>query len=307
MDLYALGLEINLLLAAWLSLAAWQRDPATPGRVNFILLALAGMTWCAGELLEARSAVTELTADRVKYAGILTLPSLWLGVASHAARLEVASRVPWFPLVLLAPLGFAYGLLYSPSWGSIFLEVVDGGMDVRGPVWWIAALYNYALVVAGSGLLIFAAFRRRHPLWRGQLVLGMAACVPLAASAAYVADGLTWSHDPTPVLLGIALLALRSIVFSGGLLQMLPISQLDLLRQFPIGVLLTNSHGTVVSANPAAAARLGIAAEEAVGRDLDALLRSVVDAPDTWVTPLRSLDAEAGSIVLLDVAGKRNA
>ena len=83
MSAHILGLELTLLLAFWLSLAVWQKDPETPGRLNFVLLAVAVGLWCFGELVGLRGAVTERVADRIKYAGALPLPSLWLGLAAR--------------------------------------------------------------------------------------------------------------------------------------------------------------------------------------------------------------------------------
>ncbi len=305
MSAHALGLELTLLLAFWLSLAVWQKDPETPGRLNFVLLAVAAGLWCFGELVDLRSAVSELVADRIRYAGALSLPALWLGLAARGAHLEFAARMPWFPVVLLAPLAAPYALLYSESWGSLFTSVVDGGPDVRGPLWWVVASYNYCLALLGSAALLRAAWHWRGPDASRQRALALGACAPLAASAAYVATGQSWSHDPTPVLLGVALLGLRGAAFSGELLQLLPITQRDLLQQLPIGVLLTDRHGTIQSVNRAAEQRLGIRGHDAAGRQLEAVLEAAPDPPALETVPIRSFDREAGQIVLLDPPAKR--
>ena len=305
MSAHVLGLELTLLLAFWLSLAVWQKDPETPGRLNFVLLAVAVGLWCFGELVGLRGAVPEQVADRIKYAGALPLPSLWLGLAARGARLELAARMPWFPLVLLAPLAVPYALLYSESWGGLFLTVVEGGPDVHGPLWWVVAFYNFGLALVGSAALLHAAWQLRAPDAPRQRALALGACTPLAASAVYVATGQTWTHDPTPVLLGVALLGLRGAAFSGELFQLLPITQRDLLQQLPIGVVLTDRHGTIQSVNRAAARRLGVDAEAAAGRHLEAVVESAPDPPTLESLPIRSFDREAGQIVLLDPAGKK--
>jgi len=300
MSPYAFGLELNLVLACWLALAVFQRDRRTPGRVTFALVCVSAGAWCFGELASAREVLSGATAQRVKYAGMLSLPALWVGVAFRAARLEMPRRVPWFPGVLLAPLAVVYALLYSRAWGWIFLSVEPGGEPLRGPVWWAATAYNYALVAVGSGALLYSAARLRGPGRDRRLALGLAACVPMLANAAYVGSGVHWLHDPTPVLLGAGLLALRSALFCGDLLQLLPLPQQDLIQQLPLGLLLTDREGTVVSLNPAAEQVLEAPAERAIGRGLDAVLR---DAPEPLLfesSPLRVLDREAGQIVLLD-------
>lgn len=294
-----------MLLALWLSLGVWQKDRATPGRLTFTVLALSAATWCLGELMVEREIVSELVADRVKYAGILTLPAFWVGAAAHGGRLELVRRVPWFPLVLLTPELFAYALMYSGPWSSVFLTTVtDGGNDLRGPLWWILAGYNYLLLLTGSSILIWTAIARQRRGWVRQLVLGMASLFPLAANIAYVASGLLWAHDPTPALLGVALLVLRSAIFSGGLLQILPISQHDLLGQLPIPALLTDRRGSIIAINPAAERRLALSAREALGRALDAVLEQTKHEARADLTPIRSHGQESGQLVLLDLPSK---
>lgn len=111
---------------------------------------------------------------------------------------------------------------------------------------------------------------------------------------------MNWPHDPTPAVFGIALLALRSAAFSGGLLQILPVSQQDLLSQLPLPVLLTDLQGTVIAVNPEAEHRLGIPTREAIGRTLEAVLdRTESDLhPNIW--PLRSHGRDSGQLVLLE-------
>jgi len=300
---YPLTLELTILLAAWLCLGVFQKERGTPGRYTFILLGVSGAVWCLGELAQVRGIADEVVTDRIKYAGILSLPAFWLGVAAHGARLDLARRVAWFPLVLLAPQICAYALLYAGPWGSLFLTTVPSGDDLRGPLWWILTGFNYALVIAGSSILVSTAITRRSGAWIRQLMLGIASFFPLAANAAYLYTGLSWSYDPTPAVFGISLLALRSAAFSGGLLQILPVSQQDLLSQLPLPVLLTDRRGMVIAINPEAERWLGVPAREALGRALEAILDRTERDVHPNASPLRSHGHETGQLVLL--ASKR--
>jgi PAS domain-containing protein len=297
---YPLLLELTVLLAAWLCLGVFQKERATPGRCTFILLGVSGAVWCLGELVQVRGIADEVVADRIKYAGVLALPPFWLGVAAHGARLDLVRRVAWFPLVLLAPQVCAYALLFAGPWGSLFLTTVPGGDDLRGPLWWILTAFNYVLVVAGSLILVATAIRHRSGAWVRQLLLGVASFFPLAANVAYLHFGLAWSHDPTPAVFGVSLLALRSAAFSGGLLQILPVSQQDLLSQLPLPALLADRRGTVIAVNPEAERWLGIPTREAMGRTLDAVLDRTESGLHANTSPLRSHGREAGQLVLLE-------
>jgi PAS domain-containing protein len=161
----------------------------------------------------------------------------------------------------------------------------------------------YSLVVASTGSLVFcwAGLSRRRPrhAWR-LVVVGVTGLVPVLGNAAWIAAGRSWPIDPSPLLLAVALLALRSAIFSGGILQALPVSQHDLIEHLPFGVLLTDRRGTVIDVNPAAQQRLGIAEARALGRDLDAVLARADAALRVESVPVRTGGREAGQLVLLD-------
>lgn len=301
MLLYAIGLELTILMGFWLCLGVLQKDASAPGRTTFAALCLSGMAWCAGELVYQRGIVDEATADRIRYLGVLTLPALWAGLAALTARLELARRVPWFPLILMAPTLCLFALMFSPTWSGLFVTTVPEGVDRFGPLWWVAAGYGYLLILAGSLLFLFSAFRQQTPgaRWRRGAV-GLAALVPLTANASYITSDSAWAFDPTPLCFGVALVALRSAIFTGGLLQALPISQHDLIEQLPIGVILTDRRGVVIDVNPAAERRLGISEATAMGRTLDAILTESGDDVQAEIAPILSSEREAGQLVLID-------
>jgi PAS domain-containing protein len=305
MQLYAIGLELTILMAFWLCLGVWQKDSSSQGGTTFAGLCLAAILWCTGEIVYQRGIVDELIADRIRYAGILCLPPLWVGLAAHATQLELARRVPWFPLILLAPGACLYALMFDDTWSGLFVLTVPGGIDHYGPLWWAAAAYGYTLVLTGAAFFVASALRKNAPDHRvRRFAVGAAALVPLIGNALYIQGGLSWSVDPTPLLFGVALAALRSAVFTGGLLQVLPISQHDLIEQFPIGVILTNRRGVVIDVNPAAERRLGISEATAVGRTLDAIFSEAADDVQAEIAPLRFQERETGQLVLIEPRAK---
>jgi PAS domain-containing protein len=302
---YSIGLELTILLTFWLCLGVWQKDRSTTGRVTFLALGLSAVLWSGGELLALREAVDEAVADRIKYLGILSLPALWLGLAGHAARLELARRVPWFPAALIAPMAFLYILMFSGRWSGLFLTTVPKAADQFGPLWWAMVTYGFLLAVTGSALLIIWGFRQRKQAgWLRFLALGVAALFPVVGNAIHIASGMPLMIDPTPLLFGGALFALRSAVFSGGLLDALPVSQHDLIRQLPLGVILTDRRGVVIDVNPAAERRLCVSQARGVGRTLDAILSEVGGLVRAEVVPIFSREGEVGQLVLIDPPGK---
>ena len=273
MRLLSLPLELTLLLAVSLALAVWQRHPSTRGRRTLMLLCLGVAAVALGEWLAFRGLVTEQTGDRIKYLGSLTLAPLWLGFAAQAARLEIARRVPWFPALLLPPALCAYALLWSPAYGSLFHVTVEGADDLHGPLWYAVTTYHQALCALACAILAASAARMRDP--RRALRALLAAFVPMAAlvgGTLHRSGAFPWPYDAHPVLLGAGLLLMREALLGSGLLDTLPFPQRELLRQLPLGLVLTDRGGAVVLINGAAARALGVAPGEALGRDVEGLL-----------------------------------
>ena len=275
MRLLSLPLELSFLLALSLAIAIWQRQSSTRGRRTFVLLCLAVCAVALAEWLVVRGVVTERIGDRIKYAGTLALAPLWLGFCAQVAGLELARRVPWFPLLLLTPAATVYPLLWSSSYGSLFAVTVVGADDLHGPLWHVVIAYHQVLCITGCTILATSAARIRDV--RRALRSLLVALVPLAAMAGGVMHRhgmLAWPYDLTPVLLGAGLLIMRDALLGSGLLDPLPFPQRELLRQLPIGVVLTDRTGTVELINGAAARALGVAPADALGRDAGSLLAS---------------------------------
>lgn len=269
----ALPLELSMLLAIAIAIAIAQRDPSTRGRRSLVLLCLCVLAVTAGEWLTLRGIATEQFGDRIKYIGSLALAPLWLGFAAQVAGLEVARRVPWFPALLLAPALCVYPLLWSPGYASLFQVTVEGGEDLRGPLWLIVTTYHQVLCAVACAVLAVHASRMRD--MRRALRVMLVAAVPmlaLVAGSLHRGGVIQWPYDAHPVLLGAGLLMMREAFLGGSLLDILPYPQRELLRQLPLGLVLTDRGGVVALINDAGERALGVARGEALGRDVRDLL-----------------------------------
>ena len=301
MHAYHLALEMTILLAFWLCLGVLARHRRTPGRLTFAAVTVSVSLWCLGEMLHGGDGLPDTWVDRIRVAGAMTLPAFWVGLAAHATRTELARRVPWFPAILLLPLTVPYALLFVDGWSQLVLKSVPGGIDEFGPLLWVVMAYSYGLALAGCVLFVVDAWRARGaPRWYRQAACAVGALLPLAGNAFFVMRGFSDPVDPTPVLFGAGLVALRGALFSGSLLQALPISQHDLIEQLPIGVLLTDTRGAVIDMNPAAELHLGVDEASAVGRNLEAVLAETDAEVQADVAPIYAQGKEVGQLVLFD-------
>jgi PAS domain-containing protein len=303
---HSLLLEIMVLLGAWLCLAVLQKDRTTPGRKTFALATAAWMIWCFGELARTRGWLSQSTAVHLAHAGIMLIAPLWLGLSAQTARFEIARRVPWFPLPLLAPGLFIVALLFSERWSGLFLTTGADGTNLTGPLWTVMTIYGFSLSIAGCAILISAAIRWNQPgEAMRRVAIGLAPLVTLVGSGLYFTGIWQLPADPTPLLLGVTFVTLHGGIFAGGLLQPLAISQHALIQQLPVGIVLTDRSGGVVDINRVAERRLGIVATAAIGRNFDAVIDAAGIGIDYEVTPVMSAGSEAGQIVLLDPAKQK--
>ena len=299
MRVLSLPLGLCILLALALGTAVWQRGDAARGRLTFVLLCGAVCLSALGELLTFRGVVDESIGDRIKYAGILTLSPLWLGVTAQLAGLELGRRVPWFPAMLLTPAVCVYPLMWSSGYGALFWTPVAGGDDAYGPLWVVVNLYNHALFVTGCVVLATAALRSRDR--RRRLLCLLVAGAPLAgliASALYMSGRISWPYDLTPVLVGTVLLLVRDALLGGGLLDPLPFPQRELLHQMPLGLVLADRSGEVALINNAAARVLGVETRQALGRDVESLLLAAGSVA-VQTQPLQRNGRSAGRLLVL--------
>jgi PAS domain-containing protein len=289
-------LELTALLALWLCLATWQRDRTVPGRRLFIALSASVFLWCAGGLAAEAGALDPQVA-RLSCLGMLAVPGLWLSLAL-VIRGSPGARRPWGLALILVPGAAAYTLhVLGPE--HVDVSIASGAVARNAAdLGWLFAGYAWCLGVVGSiqfGASARSLRQRSDRVRRVVLAGGCAAAV--AVNAAYVSAGLP-GPDVTPVLLGALLVALRSELFSGDLLQAVPLSQLDLMSQLPIPLILTDPADRITAINPAALACLAIARADALDRNALLMLEEASFAPHFERFALVARGREVGGILV---------
>lgn len=296
--MYPMLIELTVLLSFWLCLAAWQRDRLARGRSLFIAMCAAVSIWSAAELGRAHGALGPEAVDRLAFLAILPLPSLWLALALVVRGAPIAQQAPWALALLLAPGAVCYALLFQePEVAGWFLRI-DEGQALTGPLFWANAGYAWMLAGLGSFHFLMSARQlrsRRERIMR--VCVGLLSATPMLVNAAFLITGMP-GIDPTPILLGACLVGVRSALFSGDLLQALPVSQHDLLSQLPRPLILTDLTGRVTAINPAAETCLAVAKADALDRNVAGLLEQASFAPEFEHWSLVAHGREAGFILL---------
>jgi signal transduction histidine kinase len=278
---YILLLLTSGVVAAIFMVIGWQ-NRALPVAKPFILLMAAIMVWNFGSALEMMSSQlsTVLLICDLEYPGIMTVPAAWLililcltGRERYLTKKTILLLFVVPALVCLLVATNPYHYLYYTGFHSL---VVDGAVFwiyEHGPLFWVAAVYNYAITMTALVLVVGRFFSSSGFYRRQTILLLCAACFPIFFNLAYM---FHWAPFPEYDLTQIAFL-LTAIVIAFGLLRYqlfsaIPVAYSRVIATIRDGVIVINNELRVVDVNPAAERITGTGSHLAVGRELHRLI-----------------------------------
>ena len=266
---YVLVLLAAGLLACAVAAIAWRRREA-PGGSAFALLMLATATW---ELFRVFEAIAiEPTAKihwaQYEYFGISTVPVLWFVFARQFALRGRARPGPgpvWLWIVPLASLA----LVFTNARHAWFWSEIEPASDApgahlvytHGPAFWLAALYNYLLILIGTVTLLDALLRGEGVDRRQAVALLAGAMLTWIANMAYL-GGLSpvAGLDPTPFTFTITGAIYAYTLYRYRLFELVPVSRHTLLEKMVEGILVLDREQRIADINSAAMRLLGLSA-----------------------------------------------
>ncbi|GAA4357478.1 histidine kinase N-terminal 7TM domain-containing protein [Angustibacter luteus] len=273
-ELVRLSVVLGLVAVVYLAVAAyvWQHRRAAGGRALTVLLLSAGIwTICNAVEVALPDPADQIVWGDIKYIGIVTLPPALLVFA-----LEYTGRVRRVSGALLALLAVepvvVLTALTVPQTHDLVrslpadAHVGEYAVAVAGPLFWVHALYSYALVVVAIGLIVVATLavtRRQLGAW-----LLIASCVlPVVLNIAYnVGFDEYFPADPTPIGFSIAGFVLVWGFFRFKLSDLVQMGRRQVVEQIPDSVLVLDLHGRIVDANPSATRLTGRRGHALIGR-----------------------------------------
>jgi len=143
-----------------------------------VILAVA--LWSFGELVasDAEDMLQKQVGLLILYTGTIFLPACWWALAVRWTQELKGGACLAHPLWVRAPVlwaGAMWLVMASNPLHGWFLTPVLGGRNEYGPLWWVMAIPNYALILAAGGVVIQASWRLGRPAVRWQAAVLVAA------------------------------------------------------------------------------------------------------------------------------------
>ncbi len=248
---------ISLLVAIYI----WQRRPASgAGPMAFVM---SGVTiWIFAYALQLASASLDhnLFWGRIKYMGILMIPTGWLIVAlqytGQGARLSrrflSLLTIHPFTMTLLIWSNEYHHLIWINSVGDT-TEGFTFWQHLHGPAFWVHTYYAYLLVLTGSVILIRSLIRSPS-LYQGQMwALLIAALAPILGNIIYLAGWTPFpKFDMTPFAFVVTGLSMIWGIFRFQLFDIVPAARSMVIESMNDGMLVLDQQNRIVDINPAA-------------------------------------------------------
>jgi PAS domain S-box-containing protein len=308
---YALPAALAALVGLALAVIIWLWHRRAPGAKAFMLFMGAVALWNAAYAVEQllSDLPAKLIASRIAYLGIVTSPVFWLLFVLHYAgmsrwltrgRLLALFIVPAATLLLVWTDPWHH--LY---WSSVRLDLAIAPVPivraVRGPGFWVFAVYSYLLLLAALIVLLHVG-RPAGSLYRGQATaLVIASLLPWVGNALTLArvDWILPGYDLTSIGFAIAGIPVMLSFIQLNLLDIVPAARGLVMDNMRAAVFVVDARNRLIDLNPAAAELLGVRAGDVLGRPFE---EAVPDSFDL-VERVRDVPA-AGGEVRLEIGGE---
>jgi signal transduction histidine kinase len=312
------ALFASAALALWLAALIYRR-PSAQGAMPFVWLMSAAAVWCVTSAFDAvaPSLPEKILWSKVQYLGIAPLPPLWLVfLAEYVGAPWAADRRLRFVLVALATT--TIGLAFTNEWhGWIWSSVRlgPGGLAIysHGPWFWFTIAYSYALILAGT-LVLVRAIRRSPSVFRGQLlVLTAASAIPWAFNLMYITGAASpGGFDLTPLAFAFSGVLFAWALHRTYLFNLIPVARDMVVDSLSDAVVVVDPTCRVIDMN-AAARNLSDTAQEWLGKPaadvfplLDGCELTLASTPSSTLVATSGPDPSYYDVRTMPVRAKRH-
>lgn len=269
-------LTFNIFLPLALAVRAWgQRNMSGVTAVAMALMMGLIAWWSFFYVVEI--ATTDLIVMRIayqlKYIGIVTIPVLWLLIATNYTNRPAWNKRGRILLLSIIPIISTVLIWTNPSHGLVWsnYEILNTGeftiYDSDAATWfWVHAFYSYLLISLGTYFL-FKQFIGSPKLYRNQLTaLLIAVAAPTAANLVTVFGAI--GLDITPFAFTVTGTAIFFALIRYQLLDLVPIARDAVIDNMTDGMILLDGQNRIVDLNAAARQIIGLPDADFIGQSL---------------------------------------
>lgn len=276
---YQVSMIVSLAISLSVIILIWRRH--FPGAGAMIALVTAIFVWTLGFFLEANSNTLgrQLFFNNIGYLGSMSVPVAWFVFALNYSNTGKVIRgwktiffciIP-FAVTVLIWTNNSHHLIWSNEHlgtSGRFLVTVK----TYGPVFWVALVYNYLLILAGGIVLLRRLFIGPRLFAEQAVALLVAVGLPWLWNIIYVFHLAPLPRkDLTPVMFAISGIALTLGLIRFRMFTTIPFARKFIIQQLTDGILVFDAHNYLVEANPVALKILGID-KSAFGKKLEDLI-----------------------------------
>lgn len=294
--LYVVAVGISLLIGGYL----WRRrDAVGAGELGMLLFAVALWTTADGLERATHDLQTKVFLSKISHIGIQSAPVFFFLFVVRFARRD-RWLTPWVEAGLwVMPVTTIIFVMTNEVHGWIwpYIRVLYNDFGVQaiyehGLWFWLAAAYDYLLVLAGVGLLMVTVLRNPRSYRSNGILLIGGALVPLVANVIYLGDfnpipGIDW----TPISFAVSGMLLFVAVARLGMLDLVPVARSTLIDEIGDGLFVLGNDLIVRDLNRAARAML-----TSSGDVLGASFEDLFDLSPELVASLRRHEAVQGTV-----------
>jgi PAS domain S-box-containing protein len=265
---------ISTALLALLAAYGW-RHRGIPGAVPFTLGCLFAVAWSTGAMFQTAATDIDVKTAWLYFQTLWQLPVV---TAATCFVLEYAGLKRWLTrpvLVLLAvpPVVFAILILTNGAHHLVWtgFQAADALVPARGPANIATLAYSYVLAVLNVAVLVWLFVTSPRHRWPAALMIAGQVCARILHLLRV--DGPfagRWDADPFVLLVVFSLYAVALFRFHA--LDPVPEAQRAAIDQMVEGMVVLDTEGRILDANPAAERALGSRTAELRGRPAHGLL-----------------------------------
>ena len=290
--LHPLALLVSATLALWIATRVARRPAVGSRWFQWLSAAIALWSFAGAGHALADSLSAKLVWARLQYFGIASVAPLWLLFTAEYANVgwfrAAGSNGPRIALLWIIPvLTVAFAATNDSHrllWSSVTLGADGSAVYVHGWWFWLAAFYNYALVLTGT-LLVARVLRQSPPQLRTQfLTLLLAAVIPWAGNILYV-SGAVRAIDVTPLAFTVSNVLFAWALYRAHLFDLVPVARDLVIDSLSDAMIVIDPARRVLDLNTAARdlaerkAGRRIAKRRLIGRDVGTVFPLLEDVP----------------------------